>query len=257
MEGQVLVDAAACGQVLQVLVAAVVARHGEEAAVGLRATVLLDQAQRHVEQPDVRLDARLVAAHDDPPVSVEEAPDIIFPQILHIHVGQPREGGEEEEVAHLPLHPRAHRDVHQPDQFVFREIAAVHGRIAVDVGGEGVDGEQAFAPCQRDDVLEGDHIAPDAVGRKAAGRPQPGVEALDERRPDARKGDVVAPVFLLDVACQMAADNPVARIRLMRAAVPHLGGEAVVVALEIGKDAGCFPSHNNFVLVKYQHKISD
>ena len=42
VEGQVLADAAAGGQVLQVLVAAVVARHGEEAAVGLRAAVLLD-----------------------------------------------------------------------------------------------------------------------------------------------------------------------------------------------------------------------
>ncbi len=42
---------------------------------------------------------RLVAPREDPPVSVEEALHVLLPQVLDIHIGKPREGGKEEQVA--------------------------------------------------------------------------------------------------------------------------------------------------------------
>lgn len=195
MGRRLLADAADVGQLLQVGVHLLVARHGQQHvvchALGIRA-VALQNPRGDLQQRDVAHVAGLLARLADPAVALHVGDDVFGGELFDVREGEPREAAEDEEVARLGQPRDVDLLVHQPlDLRLFGHLALDGLQREADLGEGG-----ALHPLagQRDagDLLEVLEVLRRRVVAAAAVGLQVELELLDEAAVDLVQIEVVA-----------------------------------------------------------------
>lgn len=157
MRREVLADAANVGQLLQVDVHLLVARHGQQHVVrqafGIGA-VAFEDLLGDLQQRDVAHVARLSARLADPAVALHVGDDVLGCELLDVRECQPREAAEDEDVARQ-RQPRDGDLLVQDavDLRLLRHLAP-HGLHLEAHPGEGVLLHPLAGQRQADDLLE-------------------------------------------------------------------------------------------------------
>ena len=197
MGRQLLADAADVGQLLQVGVHLLVARHGQQHvvrhALGIRA-VALQNPRGDLQQRDVAHVAGLLARLADPAVALHVGDDVLGCELLDVREGQPREAAEDEEVARLGQPRDVDLLVHQPfDLRLFGHLALDGLQREADLG-EGVALHPLAGQRNAGDLLEVLEVLRRRVVAAAAVGFQVELELLDETAVDFVQIEVVAVV---------------------------------------------------------------
>lgn len=99
VEGQFVFDAALLADLAQNVVAMAVAGHVKDVVVEPLIRVFLDDAFGNIQQADAALGIGFLAPRDDPQLTVEHRLQVVRGQPFHVGISQPREDGEDEQIA--------------------------------------------------------------------------------------------------------------------------------------------------------------
>lgn len=197
MGRQLFADAADIGQLLQVGVHLLVARHGQQHvvrhALGIRA-VALQNPRGDLQQRDIAHVAGLLARLANPAVALHVGDDVLGCELLDVREGEPREAAEDEEVARLGQPRDVDLLVHQPlDLRLFGHLALDGLQREADLG-EGVALHPLAGQRNAGDLLEVLEVLRRRVVAAAAVGLQVELELLDETAVDLVQIEVVAVV---------------------------------------------------------------
>ena len=98
MVGQAHLEAALSAYLFEYLVAAFVARNGENMTVPCQSLVLFDDTFGNVQKADVRFGVGFLSSGDYPQVAVEERLQAVGGEVLHVGIRQTRGHGKDEQV---------------------------------------------------------------------------------------------------------------------------------------------------------------
>ena len=99
VEGQFVFNAALLADLAQDVVAMAVARHIKDMVVEPLIRVFLDDAFGNIQQADTAFGIGFLTSRDDPQVTVEHSLKVVRGQPFHVGISQPREDGEDEQIA--------------------------------------------------------------------------------------------------------------------------------------------------------------
>ena len=96
MVGQTYLEAALSAYLFEYLVAASVARNGENMTVPSQPLVFLYDTLGNVQKTDVRFGVGLLSSGDYPKIAVEECLQAVGGEVLHVRIRQTREHRKED-----------------------------------------------------------------------------------------------------------------------------------------------------------------
>ena len=98
MIGQAHLETALSAYLFEYLVAAAVARNGENMTVPCQSLVFLYDTFGNVQKTDVRFGVGLLSSGDYPQIAVEECLQAVGGEALHVRIRQTRENRKDEQV---------------------------------------------------------------------------------------------------------------------------------------------------------------
>ena len=191
MEGQFVFNAALLADLAQDVVAMAVARHIKDMVVEPLIRVFLDDAFGNIQQADTAFGIGFLTSRDDPQVTVEHSLKVVRGQPFHVGISQPREDGEDEQIADAGMRLVGRFIVHHGLDLLLREITPVHAFGRVDIARKRVERQAPVVAGNGDDMFQDDHVAPHGICAAFLLRAQEILEIVDKGKVQFFQRDVL------------------------------------------------------------------
>lgn len=191
VEGQFVFNAALLADLAQDVVAMAVARHIKDMVVEPLIRVFLDDAFGNIQQADTAFGIGFLTSRDDPQVTVEHSLKVVRGQPFHVGISQPREDGEDEQIADAGMRLVGRFIVHHGLDLLLREITPVHAFGRVDIARKRVERQAPVVAGNGDDMFQDDHVAPHGICAAFLLRAQEILEIVDKGKVQFFQRDVL------------------------------------------------------------------
>ena len=191
VEGEFVFDAALLADLAQDVVAMAVAGHVKDMVVEPLIRVFLDDAFGNIQQADTAFGIGFLTSRDDPQVTVEHSLKVVRGQPFHVGISQPREDGEDEQIADAGMRLVGRFIVHHGLDLLLREITPVHAFGRVDIARKRVERQAPVVAGNGDDMFQDDHVAPHGICAAFLLRAQEILEIVDKGKVQFFQRDVL------------------------------------------------------------------